>query len=436
MNKSPKRYLDNENHVMNKKLILAFLYWIASVSYAAEELYGKISPVAPALSAFGDYSVGVRTIEVTNPAQLNTKDFQSKTDRKLTLEVWYPTEVSDSVDKTTYQHVTRLGKNFEVNARAYRDVIPFKESEFPLVVLSHGYTGYRTIMYYMGEHLASHGYVVVGIDHTDSTTAEVDFKGSPFSGFVSTLMNRSRDQQFVLDYFTDEKTWLTGRVDTNRAAIIGYSMGGYGAVNTIGGCYDFSSEGLQQLGFPAEAANNLAPVFSFCHAGRGSPDPRWKSMIAYAPWGQERALHQAESLANIKVPSLYIVGEFDDVSGYEGGVKKLYQQTGAKHTNMLVYQQARHNVAPHPAPQVAYEDTDDYGHYYEPVWSNQTLNLTNQHFNLAFLDCHVKGDKAQCEMLPKEGSATQIKNGSGNFNPAWPGFSERFGMGMEYYRKD
>ena len=29
-------------------------------------------------------------------------------------------------------------------------------------------------------------------------------------------------------------------IDNNKAGLIGYSMGGYGAVNTIGGCYNFT----------------------------------------------------------------------------------------------------------------------------------------------------------------------------------------------------
>jgi predicted dienelactone hydrolase len=424
------------NDIMIKKLAALFFCCLIPEVNAAEEIYGAVPPVAPALSAYGQYKVGVRTIKVTHQGQLSATDFRSTVDRQLTLEVWYPAGDNRANAKTTYEHSTRLHKRFEINANAYRDVPSAEGGGFPLVVLSHGYTGYRTIMYYMGEHLASHGYVVIGIDHTDSTTAEVDFKNSPFSGFVSTLMNRSRDQQFVLDYFADEKTWLSESLDTDRAALIGYSMGGYGAVNTVGGCYNFNVEGLKQLGFPAEAAENLAPVFNFCSAGRDAPDPRWKSMIAYAPWGQERDLHQTQALSEIKAPSLYVVGEHDDVSGYENGVKKLYQQTGTKDTHMLVYKQARHNVAPHPAPKVAYEHADDYGHYYEPVWSNQTLNLINQHFNLAFLDCYVKEQQSQCDMLPKEGRATQIKDSEGSFNSAWPGFSDRFGMGMEYYRKD
>ena len=422
---------------MYKKYIVSFvLVALAARAMAiADQFFEAPSPVAPSLAAFGEYKVGVKTLDITNKNQLDVQDFQSRTDRTLKLEVWYPAKMREGETKTSYENVTRLGKAFEIQANAYRD-LEVEEGEFPLVVLSHGYTGYRTIMYYMGEHLASHGYVVVGIDHTHSTTAEVDFKNNPFSGFVSTLMNRARDQQFVLDYFSSNDTWLSASVNTDKAAVIGYSMGGYGAINTIGGCYSFSPDSLKLLSFPEDAANALAPLFSSCNAGRAETDPRWKAMIAYAPWGQERALHQAEALSAIKVPSLYIVGEHDDISGFEKGVKKLYQQTGGKNTHMLVYKEARHNVAPHPAPIIAYEDKDDYGHYYEPVWNNETLGLINNHFNLAFLDCFVKAATERCAMLPKQGSATQVKDTSGNFNPAWPGFSERFGMGMEYYRKE
>ena len=63
-------------------------------------------------------------------------------------------------------------------------------------------------MFYLAEHLASHGYVVVGIDHKDSTNAEVFDDATRASGFISTLYNRARDQQFLLDYFSNPEESL------------------------------------------------------------------------------------------------------------------------------------------------------------------------------------------------------------------------------------
>ncbi|MEI8650778.1 hypothetical protein P4S73_27545 [Paraglaciecola sp. Hal342] len=47
-------------------------------------------PLTPELALPGQYTVGVKTLEVVHEKQLNTQDFTSQVDRPLTLEVWYP----------------------------------------------------------------------------------------------------------------------------------------------------------------------------------------------------------------------------------------------------------------------------------------------------------------------------------------------------------
>ncbi|MFT4808869.1 MAG: dienelactone hydrolase [Paraglaciecola sp.] len=408
------------------------LVFTVSAADKAQQLYTSQPDVTPELGKRGSYSVGVKTIEVTNPQQLSTKDYKSLEDRTLTLEVWYPANTKDTDIQATYEDVTRTHKAFSLQGHSVRDAKTNQQKIYPLVVLSHGYTGYRTIMFYLGEHLASHGYVVVGIDHTDSTTGEVDFENAPFAGFPSTLINRARDQQFVLDYFTSAKSDLAKVVDTEHASVMGFSMGGYGAVNTVGGCYNFNQQGLQGFGFPKSTVKALLPVFNICNAGRKQVDSRWKAMVAFAPWGQEQNLHKSDA---IQVPSLYVVGSLDDISGYEQGVKKLFEQSAAKDSFMLVYENARHNVAPHPAPEIAYAAEADLGLYYEPSWSNETLNRINQHMTLAFLDCYVKEQVSACGYLPKRESSTQIKQADGKLTDPWPGFANRWGVGMRFVRK-
>ena len=404
----------------------------AGAADRAQELYSSQPDVTPELGKRGSYSVGVQTIKATNPKQLSATDYQSLEDRTLTLEVWYPAVIKETDIQATYENVTRTHKAFSIQGHSVRDAKTNPEKTYPLVVLSHGYTGYRTIMFYLGEHLASHGYVVVGIDHTDSTTGEVDFKNAPFAGFPSTLINRARDQQFVLDHFTSAKSDLAKVVNTDQASVIGYSMGGYGAVNTVGGCYNFNQQGLQAFGFPEPAAKALVPVFNICNAGQSKVDSRWKAMVAYAPWGQEQNLHKLDA---IQVPSLYVTGDLDDVSGYEQGVKKLFEQSAAKDSFMLVFENARHNIAPHPAPEVAYAADADLGHYYEPSWSSETLNRVNQHMTLAFLDCYVKQQASSCEYLPKRENSTQTKQADGKLSDPWPGFANRWGVGMKFLQK-
>lgn len=416
-------------------LILACLF-LSSAASSAEQLYTEQATVTPKLAAYGELAVGVRTEQISNPDQLNAADFQSRADRELTVEIWYPAQTTDKAELATYKDVTRSKQAFELQGQAYRDADILQSAEqFPLVVISHGYTDYRSLMFYLAEHLASHGYVVISIDHTDSTNAEVDFDTAPSAGFPSTLLNRARDQQFVLDHFSAQSDTLAGIIDFEKATIMGYSMGGYGAVNTVGGCYDFTAAGLQLFGLPAEMAAALAPIFSSCNAGREEVDLRWKAMVAFAPWGGEPGVHNLESMANITVPSLYIAGDEDDISGYENGVKKLFKHTGSKHKYMMVYENARHNIAKHPAPKVAYGNDLDIGHYFEPAWNSETINRVNEHMVLAFLNCHVKKQDSFCDYLPATEDITQSKSADGPLTKAWPGFKERWGTGIKFYRQ-
>ncbi len=401
-----------------------------------QQLFTVQPTIMPELSKYGKYIVGVKTITVVNPNQHDMANITGTKDRPLTLEVWYPAQSDSSQTLATYEDVTRSHNAFSMQGEAYRDALELNTGKFPIVILSHGYTGYRSIMFYIGEHLASHGYVVAAIDHTDSTNADIDFNTNSGGGFVSTLYNRSRDQQFVLDYFAKDDSPFGHIIDANKASVIGYSMGGYGAINTIGGCYNFKTEGLQKIGFPKPYAESLLPLLNFCNAGRSHVDLRWKAMVALAPWGQEHNVHQADSLAKIAVPSLYIVGDEDDIVGYENGVKKLFEQSSLHNNYLMVYENARHNIAPHPAPEISFASDFEIGQYIEPAWSNELLNRVNEHMVLAFLDCYVKEKLERCRYLPTREDITQTKQGNSKLTEAWPGFSDRWGTGVLFYRRD
>ncbi len=413
-------------------VISMFLLLAASgVATAAEQLYTDQPTLTPKLAASGGWPVGVRTTTVENPDQLDANDLPNVATRRLVLEMWYPAAGTTGASQAEYSDVTRLHKPFTVLGDAWRDADPAEGESFPLVVLSHGYTGYRTIMYYLGEHLASHGYVVASIDHPDSTNAAIDFLNNRGSGFASTLLHRARDQQFVLDAFAELESPVALIADADRASVIGYSMGGYGAVNVVGGCYRYTRDVVLSFGVPEAAADALVPVYSGCSAWRDAVDSRWKAMVAFAPWGQTTGVHD---LGGVELPSLFIAGEEDDISGFANGVRQLFEQAASDDKYLLVYEGARHNIAPHPAPSVAYESADDLGHYAEPAWSVEQLNRINKHMVLAFLDCHVKAVTERCGYLPQREQATQVRGADGQLSEPWPGFGDRWATGMRFYR--
>lgn len=403
---------------------------------AAQTLYKPFpADVMPSLSEKGNYDVGVKTIEAAYPAKV--KDIAgNEVERSLTLEVWYP--AASSAQKATYINETRSGQVFEVQADASRDApIAAADTDFPVIVISHGYTGYRTLMFYLGEHLASHGYVVAAIDHTDSTNKDVNFAENPYSGFPSTLLNRSRDQVLTLNSIS-ENTFFKESVDASKAGVIGYSMGGYGAVSTVGGCYAFNDQtaatftGTQD---PKTAAL-IKEALNTCAGGKASSEealPAWKAALALAPWGGQHQLFDVQSLNNIKVPVLYVAGDNDDISGYDG-IKWLFDNTGSKESKLLTIKNARHNVAPHPAPKEAYGSEFDLGSYIEPAWEVQKLNAINEHFALALMNCHVKGLKDDCEYLNVSGNSAQVTVDGKKPEP-WKGFDDRWALGLEMQSK-
>ena len=46
----------------------------------------------------------------------------------------------------------------------------------------------------------------------------------------------------MINYFNEQSNFASEQVDQTSAGVIGYSMGGFGAVNTIGGCYAFNEQ--------------------------------------------------------------------------------------------------------------------------------------------------------------------------------------------------
>ena len=389
---------------------------------------------APELAARGSYKVGVRTLTVTNPDQINvaaiTDGIEVKYDRSLTLEVWYPASLEENdVELTAYEDVLGRPNNekrpldpFTFHGRASRDANPMKaDGGYPLVIVSHGYLGSRVLMTYLTENLASKGYVVAAIDHKESTHSDP-------GPFPATLYHRPYDIMFVLDEMakmgaTGSDSFLAGMVDEHNAAIIGYSMGGYGVLNVAGAGY---STGLGAL-FKGMTKGSDAIKSRIMGSSEltAAPDPRIKAVIAFAPWGMERGVWDSTGLAGLRIPTLFVAGDQDDISGYEKGIKAIYDGATNVERYMLTYINARHNVAPNPPPIESFPagpNHEEYMHYAEPAWDMRHMNNVNQHFVTAFLGIKLKGKDYGAYLDLKENS---------NGEP-WKGFKPRSSLGMEW----
>lgn len=429
----------------------------AQIQQPAPAYFSVPAPDAPELARRGQYAVGVRSLELVHPQQPDVLaiDKQTgkapRTDRKLTVEVWYPATLPPGANESVIYTAAmpgrpdngtfRPGRSFEVAGKAARDAPPVSNQKFPLVIVSHGYPGSRFFLTYLTENLASKGYVVAAIDHTDSVFGDV-------RPFPSTLLNRSADQWFTAESLlrmSSEAGFLRNLVDADKVAMAGYSMGGYGALISAGAGISSTSPLLKFVngGYLANWSNENASY-------RAIKRNALKAIVAIAPWGNQPPYKawNAEGLANIRVPSLFIAGDHDDVADFDNGIKPAFDAAIHSERYLLVFKDARHNTGGDPPPPGVSLDYGLIQTFDEPVWRKDRITAINQHFITAFLDVYLKGDaskRAYLELAPAasdeghwkvpagardDGAFSSGRDAEGSF--FWKGFQRRWALGLDW----
>ncbi len=178
--------------------------------------------------------------------------------RELMVSLWYSATPSDgrrarymtpaeSELQLTSRGITGVPQDAlsTVRANAVSDATPAgRQRSLPLVVLSPGFTSPRSTLTALAEDLASHGYVVAGIDHTYESFAtafpdgrvttclarETPRRGTGF--WEKVVAGRAADVCFVLNELTDaHPAWPgAGLIDPSQMAMAGHSVGGAAAI--------------------------------------------------------------------------------------------------------------------------------------------------------------------------------------------------------------
>jgi dienelactone hydrolase len=178
--------------------------------------------------------------------------------RELMVSLWYPAVPSDgprapymtpaeSRLQLTGRGITGVPPDAlsTVRTNAVSDAAPAgDEGSLPLVLLSPGFTNPRSTLTGLAEDLASHDYVVAGIDHTYESLAtafpdgrittclarEAPRRGPGF--WEKVVTGRAADVSFVLGELTGaHPAWPgAGLIDPSRIAMAGHSAGGAAAI--------------------------------------------------------------------------------------------------------------------------------------------------------------------------------------------------------------
>ena len=215
----------------------------------------------------------------------------------------------------------------------------------PLVVLSHGFGADRYFLDYIAQHLASHGFTVVSVEHPGSNVqALIDLPidpaiaESPSSLLPATeFLDRPRDVSFVLDQLARldaSDSFYSGLFNTEDVTIIGHSLGGYTGLALAGATLDVRSlqdfcQNIQPLVVsPADwlqcAAVDLPEQVA------DLKDGRINQVIAMNPLIGR--LFGEAGLSKVTVPTLLLTGTQDSVTPtLEQQLKPFTQLAGPKY---------------------------------------------------------------------------------------------------------
>lgn len=420
---------------MKHKALIAALLLLAPTVVAAQTVPARPPSVpdidAPELAAPGADAAGMtqRIIAIhdrLDPLASLIAGHEMHGDRVLHLRIWYPARATPGAQPVTY-HGSLTGEQghpdapFTVPGLAFAEALPAGE-HFPVVVLSHGYNNDPVMLSWLGENLATKGYVVVAPEHRDPPIWDR-------SKTAAALLTRPLD---IIDCLEVIRGGMLGKlVDTDRIALIGYSFGGYGVLAVAGGRLDPASTIVASLphDLVAAYAGNGARAASLTTQGI-------RAVVAISPaggapwsvWGPD-----GTGLGAVRAPLLVVVGSADRTVGYEQGPAAIFAQTVHADRRILVLTGAGHDIGTNPPPPEMHGRLWDLDWFADPVWRKDRINAIATHFITAFLDSKLKGDTTRDAYLdvPSEVSDHAAWQGDapgyaamsqGAPNPTWKGF--------------
>jgi dienelactone hydrolase len=146
-------------------------------------------------------------------------------DRRFPVEIWYPARGEPAAGRS--------------GADLRREAPPV-DGNHPLIVFSHHAGGSRLSAAFLGVHLASHGYVVAALDHSEVVASDL----APGEGETAThraarvdniIASRVPDVRFLLDYLlstADVAETADLSLDAERVGLVGHSFGGWTVLAT------------------------------------------------------------------------------------------------------------------------------------------------------------------------------------------------------------
>jgi len=238
--------------------------------------------------------------DAPSPVGVSTMAIPAKGDAPgFTATLWYP--AAPGVE-------TRFGASrIRPGYLGVADGQPMLPSSVPLIVLTHGTGGSAQSLAWLATGLARRGALVVATDHPASSG------GDPERASMMQVWTQPNDVRHLLDTLLDS-AWGS-RIDRQRIASVGFSLGGASAMLLAGARLDFERFPLFCKTHDDGACRAFARYFEsadaafYARANADLSEQRLRAAVAIAPGFTEA--FTAESLHAMPTPLLMVTGERD-----------------------------------------------------------------------------------------------------------------------------
>lgn len=269
--KSNGQYFNDE---ITQYFLNAFMIFALIVS----SLLPTYIPVLTLPETTGKYLVSTSSYKWTDTSRLESLSENQTEPREIMVQFWYPGKINENSEKALYLpdadiminalnygetyiertirsviNTSLFNQLYHFKSNSYKnEIISDNQQSFPVIIFSHGIAGLRTQNTFLCEELASHGYIVISIDHTYESFITVFPDNSIRISKTNELINkrylyddlaiddqenlkfmdiRKKDILFTLEKLKklinqENNPFLDARVDMSKIGIIGFSTGG------------------------------------------------------------------------------------------------------------------------------------------------------------------------------------------------------------------
>lgn len=224
-----------------------------------------IFPIYQMPTPTGSYDIGTKVYQINDTTRSEIYG-DADTFRKFNVQIWFPFEKTNETKRApwlldrevTSQALSRdfgfpgflLNQTQYVESNSYLDADFTEEKTYPVVILSHGWSGTKYLHSDLGEMFASEGFIAVSIEHTYGSVAsvidnEVIFKqDDALTAFKDDQQGLESNTRLMMTYGLDVIATIDylellnnnptdifyQHLDLNHIGAVGHSTGGGGVI--------------------------------------------------------------------------------------------------------------------------------------------------------------------------------------------------------------